>query len=237
MAGRRFFPIVTIVVAVAAIAAVCWIQYEANQRLREQADRTHNLLGRLNGLEVENIRLSNILAQANTSLSEVQLAELEKLRLEVKQLRARTNDIKTLQAEVRRLRGVLSSLSSNTPPDVPIEDIFPRDSWQFSGYDTPEDTLLTVTWAISQGDQDSYMAGLSPELRSEMQSQLADGSFGDVGPLELSGASGFRILDREAVGENQVVYRIYMDGENDSVDMVLEYIDGQWVVSGQGTGE
>jgi hypothetical protein len=34
-----------------------------------------------------------------------------------------------------------------------------------------------------------------------------------------------------------MVYRIYMDGENDSVDMVLEYIDGQWVVSGQGTGE
>jgi hypothetical protein len=116
---------------------------------------------------------------------------------------------------------------------VAAEDIYPRDSWAFAGYDTPEDTLESVTWAISDGDESTYLAGLSPELRDEMQAQLADGSFAETGPLEMSNATGYRIVDRETVSDSQVIYTIYMDGENDQVDMVLSYTNGGWVVSGE----
>lgn len=237
MAQRRIFSFAAIVIALTVVAVLWEMQHEAHRRLREQAEASRGLFLRMNGLEVENVRLSNLVTRAGTPLAEMQLEELQKLRLEVKQLQHRTNDIKTLQAEVRRLRGVLSSLSSNAPPNVPVEDVYPRDSWEYAGFDTPEDALETVTWAISQGDQNSYMEGLSPELRSEMLAQLADGSFFQLGPLEMSDASGFRILDREAVSDNQVIYRIYMDGQNDTLDMLLEYQDGQWVVAGQGVAE
>jgi hypothetical protein len=138
-----------------------------------------------------------------------------------------------LQREVRRLRAELSSVGSNAPPDVASEDIYPRDSWAFAGYDTPEDTLESVTWAISQGDESTYLAGLSPELRNEMQAQLADGSFAQMAPLEMGNATGYRIVERESISDSQVIYTIYMDGENDQVDMVLNYTNGVWAVSGE----
>jgi hypothetical protein len=161
------------------------------------------------------------------------LAELQKLREEVQQLRHRTNDLQTLQREVLRLRAELSSFGSNAPPDVAAEDIYPRDSWAFAGYDTPEGTLESVTWAIGEGDESTYLAGLSPELRDEMQAELADGSFAETGPLEMSNATGYRIVDRETVSDGQVIYTVYLDGENDQVDMVLSYTNGGWVVSGE----
>jgi hypothetical protein len=225
--------VAALVIALAMIAALWGMQHEANQRLREQADSARQLRARLDGLEVDNFRLSNIVAQANTPLAEAQLAELQKLREEVQQLRHRTNDLDTLRGEVRRLRAELSSVGSNAPPDVAAEDIYPRDSWAFAGYDTPEDTLESVTWAIGEGDESTYLAGLSPELRDEMQAQLADGSFAETGPLEMGNATGYRIVDRETVSDSQVIYTIYMDGENDQVDMVLSYTNGGWVVSGE----
>lgn len=233
MTGRRIPAAAALVIALAIIAALWGMQHEANQRLREQADSARQLRARLDGLEVDNFRLSNIVAQANTPLAEAQLAELQKLREEVQRLRHQTNDLLTLQREVRRLRAKLSSVGSNAPPDVADEDIYPRDSWAFAGYDTPEDTLESVTWAISEGDETTYLAGLSPELRNEMQGQLAGGSFAETGPLEMGNATGYRIVDREAVSDSQVIYTIYMDGEHDQVDMVLSFTNGVWVVSGE----
>jgi hypothetical protein len=233
MTGRRILPAAAFVIALAIIGALWGMQYEANQRLKEQADSARQLRARLDGLEVDNFRLSNVVAQANTPLAEAQLAELQKLREEVQQLRHRTNDLQTLQREVRRLRAELSSVGSNAPPDVASEDIYPRDSWAFAGYDTPEDTLESVTWAISQGDESTYLAGLSPELRNEMQAQLADGSFAQMAPLEMGNATGYRIVERESISDSQVIYTIYMDGENDQVDMVLNYTNGVWAVSGE----
>jgi len=148
MAGRRIFFGAVMIVAMAVIAALWGMQLEANRHLREQADASRQLLSRLAVLEVDNNRLSNIVAQANTPLAEEQLAELGKLREEVRRLRNRTNDLQTLRTELRRLRGELSaarsSMTSNAPPDVPASDIFPRDSWKFAGYDTPEKFATNV---------------------------------------------------------------------------------------------
>jgi len=234
MAGRRIFFGAVMIVAMAVIAALWGMQLEANRHLREQADAARQLLSRLAVLEVDNNRLSNIVAQANTPLAEEQLAELGKLREEVRRLRNRTNDLQTLRTELRRLRGELSaarsSMTSNAPPDVPASDIFPRDSWKFAGYDTPENAVESVTWAISQGDEDSYMESLSPELQDEMQSELADGSFGDLGPLEMKEATGFRIVDRETVSDGRQIFTIYLDGQGDETPLALVKTADGWRV-------
>src|SRR5579862_2430817 len=148
MTGRKVL-LAALVVAIAIIAALWGMQIEAHRRLREQEDSSRELLDRLNRLTVENLRLSNIVAQANAPLSDAQLAELDNLRREVQSLRRRTNDVAGLQNEVRRMSAELSRtrdiMASNAPPDVPPEDIYPRDNWTFAGYDTPEEALETVT--------------------------------------------------------------------------------------------
>jgi hypothetical protein len=233
--------VAALVVALAIIAALWGMQLGANRRLREEADGSRELLSRLAVLEVDNLRLSNIVARANTPLADEQLAELSTLRQEVQKLRMRTNDLQTLRTELRRLRAQLvnvqGALSSNTPPDVPAADIYPRDAWTFAGYDTPEDAVQSVTWAISTGNEAGYLASLTPELRDEMQSQLGDGMFADIAPLEMSDATGYRILDRETVSEDERVVTLYMDGDQNIVSLTLVNTPDGWRVAGQNSGE
>ena len=203
--------------------------------MRGQSDSLREQFKRLGQLEADNIRLSNIVVQANTPLSEVQLAELQRLREQIELLRRQTNQVQTLRAEIARLRTALStarnSIAGETPPDVPAEDIYPRDSWTFAGYDTPEATIQSLAWAIGEGDQDTYMAGLAPELRDQMQSDLVGGNFAEEGPFEMGNTSGFRIVDREIISDNQVVYTLYMDGAGDEVPISLVNTNGGWVAT------
>jgi hypothetical protein len=241
MTGRKVFLGGVLIVALAIIAALWGMQLEANRHLREEAENSRNLLSRLAMLEVDNARLSNIVAQANTSLSGEQLVELSKLRDEVRRLRSHTNDLETLRTELRRVRTQLLNVqiaaASNTPPDVPAGDIYPRDAWTFAGYDTPEDAIESVTWAISEGDEGNYLASLSPELQNEMESELADGSFEDVGPLEMSNATGYRILDRETVSDDERIITLYMDGDPNIVSLSLVNTPDGWRVAGQSSGD
>jgi hypothetical protein len=236
MTGRSFFSGIVLVAALAIMAALWGMEHKADRLLHEQADSSRQLLAQLNRLEVENFRLSNIVAQADVPLAEVQLAELAKLRQEVLALRRRTNDLQTLQAELRRVRAELlrarNSIDSKGPPDVPAEDIYPRDKWTFAGFDTPEAAVESATWAISEGDEESYMASLSPDLRDEMQSELADGIFEDTGPLEMSNATGFRIVDRDSVSDDEVIVTIYVDGEGTDVPLRLVKTADGWKVAG-----
>jgi hypothetical protein len=236
MTGRKILFGALLIAALAIIAVLWGMHLEALQRLRDQENASRQLLSRLGVLEVDNLRLSNIVVQANTPLAADQLAELAKLRLEVQQLRHRTNDLQTMKTEIRRLRTELANarnvITSNAPPDVPAEDIFPRDSWTFAGYDTPEAAIESVNWAIGQGNEEAYLASLSPELQDAMQSELADGSFADSGPLEMGNATGFRILDREAVSDNEIVITVYMDGDGNEIPLVLTQTADGWKVSG-----
>jgi DNA gyrase/topoisomerase IV subunit A len=241
MAGRRFFYGAVLIAALAIIAALWGMQLEANRHLREQSESSRQLLSRLAFLEVDNNRLSNIVAQANTPLAEEQLNELSKLRDEVRRLRNRTNDLQTMRTELRRLRTQLSlarsTMTTNAPPDVPASDIFPRDSWKLAGYDTPENAVESVTWAISQGDEDGYLDSLSPDLQDEMESELADGSFGDIGPLEMKGATGFRIVDRETISDDRQIITIYLDGPNEETSLPLVNTPDGWRVDSNNSGD
>src|SRR5690348_9367755 len=107
MTGRRLLWSAAVIVALAIIAVLWGMQLEANRRLREESAATRELVARLNTLEVENFRLSNIVVRARTPLAEAQLAELDQLRQEVQSLRRKTNDMRNMQVELRRVRAEL----------------------------------------------------------------------------------------------------------------------------------
>src|SRR5215469_14236272 len=204
-------------IAVVAVAVLLEMQYQARHQLRSQSDVMREQFKQLQDLETENIRLSNMVARVSSPLADEQLAELADLRQQVEALRHRTNDIAGLQNEIDRLRGVLSVAANSVesdaaPPAVPAGDIYPRDSWMFAGYDTPEDTIQSIIWAVSEGDQDAYAAGVTPELGGQLQSEFEDGSFANDGPLEMGDVTGYRIVDRNVISGNQVMYTLFMDG-------------------------
>lgn len=224
--------------ALVAVAVLLEMQYEARHQLRSQADEMLEQFRRLAELEAENVRLSNIVVRANSPLAEEQLAELQDLRRQVESLRRGTNEVGRLQAEVRKLRSALSlvgnSVNTGPPPEVPASDVYPRDSWTFAGYDTPENTIESMMWAISQGDQDTYAAGLTPELQSDMQGGFEDGSFLDESQAEMSDVTGYRIVDRDVISDNEVTVTVFVDGGNGRNEVVVIPLlgseDGTWRV-------
>ena len=222
-------------VLIITLAVLLEIQYEAHRQLRGQSDSLQAQFKRIEELEAENVRLSNLVARANTPLAETQLAELQSLREQVEFLRHRTNEIATLRAEISSLRSALSDAGKPTadaPPDVPAEDIHPRDTWAFAGYDTPENAIESLMWAVSEGDADSYMAGLAPDLFDQMQGELVDGSFAEDGPFEMGNITGYRIVDRDMISDNEVTVTLYMDGENQIMPIVLDKTDdGSWAIA------
>ena len=229
---------VIFVVAIIALAVLLGKLYEARRQLRSQSASLQEQFRRLEDLEAENTRLSNIVARASTPLSEVQLAELQQLRAEVESLRNRTNEIAALRAELTRLRGVLSQAGGSSaagPPDVPAEDIYPRDSWEFAGYDTPENAIESLMWAVSQGDQDTYAAGLTPELQDDLQDDLANGSFATDAPLEMGDITGYRIVDRNVISDGEVTITVYVDGDGDLMPIVLDKTDNGWAIAATGS--
>lgn len=236
MAKLRFFVFAVVIIALAVLLER---QNEARHQLRSQGDSLQVQFKVIEQLEAENVRLSNMVARANTPLAEIQLAELQSLREQVESLRRRTNEISSLRAEIARLRSATAnagkSFADDTPPDVPAEDIYPRENWAFAGYDTPENAVESLMWAVSEGDADSYMAGLAPDLLDQMQGELTDGSFAENGPFEMGNITGYRIVDRDMISDNEVTITLYMDGENQIMPVDLEKSDdGRWTVSSTG---
>lgn len=226
-------------VMIIALAVLLEKQYEAHRQLRSQSDSLQAQFKRIEELEADNVRLSNTVARANTPLAEIQLAELRSLREQLEFLRHRTNEIASLRAEISQLRSALSDAGNpvaDTPPDVPAEDVYPRENWAFAGYDTPENAIESLMWAVSEGDTDSYMAGLAPDLFDQMQGELADGSFAEDGPFEMGNISGYRIIDRDMSSDDEVTVTLYMDGENQIMPVVLkEGDDGRWTIAATGS--
>src|SRR4051812_17652021 len=107
---RRTILLTTALVVCLAASFILWgMHYQARLQLRGQSDSLREQFKRLGQLEADNIRLSNIVVQANTPLSEVQLAELQRLREQIELLRRQTNQVQTLRAEIARLRTALST--------------------------------------------------------------------------------------------------------------------------------
>src|SRR5439155_3400177 len=117
--------------------------------------------------------------QAEQSASEIaklraDAQDVLKLRNEVSQLRASTNEINKLRAQVSQLQAQARGQATGAlPPQVPsptgtTNDNFPRQSWNFAGYTTPEATLMSAIWAMREGKPQVYLDSLSPEEQQRM---------------------------------------------------------------------
>lgn len=224
---------------VLALAILWAIQHRAGVRLREENVSLQQQVERLPQLESENERLSNLVVHANSSLADEQLKDLLRLRSEVLRLRQQTNEIVALQDENQQLRAGLKtgnvSQATNPPPEVPPQDIHPKESWTFAGYATPEATIQSMAWAVNNGDMKTFLASLAPEMQKEIENEWEGKSgteFMDEGKKELDKFTGFRILQRDFRSDSEVYLDVFMDGDNHSDKLRFKKIEGQWKFAG-----
>ena len=93
---------------------------------------------------------------AATSSDGEDRTELLRLRNQVAQLRAATN-------ELHELRAAIEHSPASPPATRPGAEFVPRESWTFAGYATPEAAFQSMFFAMNQRDQNAFVEALSPE--------------------------------------------------------------------------
>ena len=157
------------------------VEHQARLRLGEENTALRQQLDRMARLAAENERLSNLVAQANRSpsLPDDRLKELLRLRGKVGVLRQQTKELETLRNENRQARAALES-GHKTQRAVATADYWPRDSWAFAGYASPDAALQSSLWAASKGDLKTVVGGTTGEMQKEMEKDLETKSESEV---------------------------------------------------------
>lgn len=228
-------------VIVGGVATPLIIEYQSRAKLRDARAALKRENDQLAQQAAENSRLSNLLAQANAAqqLTTGEAGELLRLRGEVGNLRRQTNDLAKMLADNQRLRSMLtkaakSALEQSTTPQESI----PRDSWAFSGYANPESAFQSAIWAMSTGDAKTFVAGLSPQGREFQHAQSkSEAELAKANKDELEKVTAYRIVEKEAVSENEVILTVYAQGENATTRFKLQRIGNEWKVAGPVKGD
>ncbi len=229
--------------ALATGTATYFVQHSEVKRLRQEHD---SLLVRQEQLTAER---AAALATDNASREELDRlrknqTELLRLRGEVGRLRQRTNELASLLEENRRLRSAVPGDGvDKTPPQAPPEDIYPKESWKFAGFATPEATLQTVQWAAVNGDLETGAACCCPELQAVMREHNATNFTGESrseiaahNSELLRNITGYRILAKRYISDSAVVLAYHLDG-NDYVSSkkwhtsYFERVGEEWKVA------
>ena len=209
-----------------------------NDRLRAQLQATQQ---QLDELRVENRRIPQA---SSRPVSDGEKEELLRLRNQASQLKAATNETQQLRshlqqatAENERMRAAQANVSAAlSSPVVAPSDNFPKEKWAFAGYATPEASFQSTVWAMSQGDSQTFMAGLAPEERARIEKSWQDKSaeqIGEEGRREMKEVSGFRILERRQIADDQVALTIFANGKGETAEMLLQRIGTEWKLAGK----
>ena len=236
-------------VAVIAGAAMLWTtQHQAQVRLRAENESLRRQTGRLTQLEKDNERLANLATQADGSPAKQQLMELLRLRNEVGMLRRQIHEPNQLpgqneriQTEVTAGKGLPDTQNTNLTTAAQPLAVYPKASWSFAGYATPEDAFQSMIWAAANGDTERLLAGSTQDWQKEFAKSFENKSSAEASrevKESINANSEFRILDKETIGENLVIFSAVAMGEGGAENpssnrFVYQRIDGQWkIVSG-----
>jgi hypothetical protein len=164
-------------------------------------------------------------------------AELLKLRGEVTRLRSDSHELAQLKAGSQS-----PQVAQSLPTTIP-QTKFPKASWAFVGYASPESSLRSWAYAMSKGDTKAIMASLAPEQLKEYEKLLAGKSDSELAAEvsrlsaeaaeELGKVNGYRIIKTEATADAAVI-RVAIDGgpfgEVGGMEIRMRKIGNEWKV-------
>jgi type II secretory pathway pseudopilin PulG len=230
----RKFQLVVCVVLAGGLIAVWTLRQRTQVVLQQQTEALRQAQSELEQLRADNERLTNQISQTENSGRE-QSDELLRLRAEVTRLRQQTNQINALRAQNEQLRQRTAVVpekpqAPKTPPEVPPQDIHPRDTWSFVGYTSPDATVQSMLWAITQTNREAFLAGLTAEMRTEIEKHFP----ADISDMaeKTTKNSAFRVVDRKYISDDEMDMTIYMDGDDHQETTRFKKINGEWKVAG-----
>jgi uncharacterized membrane-anchored protein YhcB (DUF1043 family) len=165
-------------------------------------------------------------------------SELLRLRNQAAQLRAATNELRQLRAQLDQARA-----SAQTPGAAPgsaatTAELVPREAWSFAGYATPQAAFHSTMFAHSQGDHQTFLASLTGDLARDNQKELNNKTpeqFSENLRRETAKFTGYRILEMNEVSPEETVLMIYYAGESDTEKVTMRKVGDEWKLAGPPT--
>jgi hypothetical protein len=229
-------------ITVGGLALLLVLQYKSVASLRGENKSLRNQLDELTQAQAAFQSASN--NAAGNNFSQEQSSELLKLRGEVTHLRRQTNELAALRQQNDTLRASVKAVPAAAPSpvervkktaaDALPQDIHPMESWAYRGYDNPDATVESMMWGVTKGDKAAFMAGLSPEMQAKLEKDMNGKDIGEE--MRKAGVVEFRILDRQAVSDDEMIVTVYSTRVNNgntagnSEDTHFKRINGQWKV-------
>jgi hypothetical protein len=161
--------------------------------------------------------------------------ELLRLRGEVTRLTERRRELAGVRAENERLRAQLASQGTNGPAGIQLPSAYVRRSEaRMMGYNTPDDTLQSLLWAIQNHDLTNFFQAFTPEIAEKGRATVGE-SPQVIEDLftQVEGFVGIRILKREPDAyDNSIVVEMEVVPGDPVKRTTFSPVNGQWKISG-----
>ena len=135
--------------------------------------------------------------------------------------------------------GVVVVLTAGTTTTLVVQHrhhILARSSWGFAGYASPESALQSSIWAISKGDAQTWLASLTPAMQMEARQKAAGNDtkiIGEDDKRDFARITGYRILDKQVLSNDEVVLEVYAEGLNQTTKASIQRIGSEWKFGGK----
>ena len=168
--------------------------------------------------------------------------EAVRLRGEITQLRSGSKDADSLRAENARLkteyqalRGASAAAANTLATPATAPGHFPRESWSYAGYQSPESALISAIYSMQQGNPKQYFDSLTPEEQVRMSKVWENKSPEEIAAKHVNDTSkitGMRILNTQEVAPGQMVMSVYIEGVDRAEKVSMKRVGEEWKFGG-----
>ena len=231
-------------IAVLAVALVAGIAVQT-MRISKLKAQNETLRQQVASLQAQADHLTSQASRpAAPTTTDEDRGELLRLRNQAAQLKQVTNELQRLRTQVQQLQAANQQARATPAVPAPTGDsnaaltatgTVPRESWAFAGYATPEATLQSALFAMSQGDYQTFLASMSPEEAARMQKSFEGKTpeqIAEEGRRETANARSFQILAKQELAPDRVVLNVFVAGEDRAQRIMMQKIGEEWKWAG-----
>jgi hypothetical protein len=150
--------------------------------------------------------------------------ELLQLRSEITRLTQRKRELAGVTAENEQLRGQLASRGTNG-----ARLLLPSKA-RMAGYNTPEDTLESLLWALQHHDLTNFLQAFAPELAQVFPLQVPEAWTNAMNEFHEKFA-GISIIGRQELPGGRVELTVQLLGDAEQGQPLhFKQVNGQWKI-------
>jgi hypothetical protein len=162
--------------------------------------------------------------------------ELLRLRSEVTRLTERRGELAGVRVENERLRAQLASRGTNGYAgfQVPPGYIRKREA-RMVGYNTPDDTLQSLLWALQNHDLTNVLQACTPERAEQLQAKAlqSDHSIEDFFRDSTAFVGMWVVGRKQNTSDGSVQLEVEVMPGMPHEGFIFQQINGQWKIGGQ----